>query len=133
MKSKNETKNNSYYENIENYNQAAIDLIKGGMFKAVNDPEGTAFLSKISGKNIMCGKTATSQVRRISMQEREQGILKNEELPLEQRDHALFAGYFPYHNPKFSFSVVVEHGGSGSKTAAPIAKDICKKLEKDFL
>ena len=76
----------------------------------------------------MCGKTATSQVRRISMQEREEGIKKNEDLPRNQRDHALFVGYFPHKKPKYGFCVVVEHGGSGSKSAAPIAKDLCNKL-----
>ena len=42
----------------------------------------------------------------------------------------LFVGYFPHDKPRFAFSVIVEHGGSGSKTAAPIARDICKKLVK---
>ena len=51
-------------------------------------------------------------------------------LPRKMRDHALFVGYFPYDKPRFAFSVIVEHGGSGSKTAAPIARDICKKLVK---
>ena len=77
----------------------------------------------------MSGKTATSQVRRISMKEREEGIKKNEDLPLDQRDHALFVGYYPHIKPRFAFSVIVEHGGSGSKSAAPIAKDLCRELE----
>ena len=60
---------------------------------------------------------------------REDGIIKNEDLPRDQRDHALFVGYYPHVNPKYGFSVVVEHGGSGSKSAAPIAKDLCYKLK----
>ena len=55
------------------------------------------------------------------MKEREEGIIKNEDLPRNQRDHALFVGYYPHIEPKYGFSVVVEHGGSGSKSAAPIA------------
>ena len=133
LKSTNSTNNFSNFKQIGDFNSNAIHLIKKGMYKAVNDPKGTAYLSRIGPDKTMCGKTATSQVRRISMQEREEGIIKNEELPLEQRDHALFVGYFPYENPKYSFSIVVEHGGSGSKSAAPIAKSICKKLDKDFL
>ncbi len=78
----------------------------------------------------MAGKTATSQVRRITMSEREEGIKKNEDLPRKMRDHALFVGYFPHYKPRFAFSVIVEHGGSGSKTAAPIARDVCKELIK---
>ena len=92
---------------------------------------GTAFASRTynSGK-LMCGKTATSQVRRISMKERDEGISKNEDLPRNQRDHALFVGYYPHKKPKYGFCVVVEHGGSGSKSAAPIAKDLCNILNR---
>ena len=108
--------------------EEGINLIRGAMFEAVNSPSGTAFQSRMLSGNLMCGKTATSQVRRISMKEREEGIIKNENLPREQRDHALFVGYYPHINPKYGFSIVVEHGGSGSKSAAPIAKDLCYQL-----
>ena len=50
------------------------------------------------------------------------------DLPYEQRDHALFVAFAPYNEPQYSISVVVEHGGSGSKSAAPIAKKVIKKL-----
>ena len=70
------------------------------------------------------GKTGTSQVRKISLEEREKGIIKNKDLPWEKRDHALFVGFAPYDKPKFVTAVIIEHGGSGSKVAAPIAKDI---------
>ena len=113
--------------------ERAYKLIKSGMFKTVNFAKGTAYGSRLFNTNpYMCGKTATSQVRRISMAEREKGIKKNEELPREKRDHALFAGYFPHNKPKYAFSIIVEHGGSGSKSAAPIAKDLCKKLTKNL-
>ncbi len=102
-----------------------------GMFNTVNNINGTAYQSrKIKDGYFMAGKTATSQVRRITMIEREEGIKKNEDLPRNMRDHALFVGYFPHNKPRFAFSIVVEHGGSGSKTAAPIARDICKELVK---
>ena len=105
--------------------------VKKGMYNTVNNINGTAYQSrKIKSGYFMAGKTATSQVRRITMSEREEGIIKNEDLPRKMRDHALFVGYFPYNRPRFAFSVIVEHGGSGSKTAAPIARDICKKLVK---
>ena len=51
-------------------------------------------------------------------------MIKNEDLPWKMRDHALFTCFAPYRNPKYALSVVVEHGGSGSKVAAPIARDI---------
>lgn len=111
-----------------NISQKSLSIIKEGLFKVVNSRRGTAYGSRITNKNnIMAGKTGTSQVRRITMSEREKGILKNEELPLEKRDHALFVGYAPYNNPKYAVSVVIEHGGSGSKSAAPVARDILKK------
>ena len=69
------------------------------------------------------------QVRRISKDERESGIIPNEELDWHLRDHALFVGFYPFIEPRFAFSVVVEHGGSGSKSAAPIARDLCKELK----
>ena len=46
----------------------------------------------------------------------------NKSLPYKDRDHALFVAFAPYQNPKYAISVLVEHGGSGGKTAAPIAK-----------
>ena len=78
----------------------------------------------------MGGKTGTVQVRRITKAERETGVLKNEELPWEERDHALFVGYAPYDSPRYAVSVVVEHGGGGSKTAAPIARDVLRETQR---
>jgi len=72
----------------------------------------------------MAGKTGTSQVRNITAAERAQGVTRNEDLPWNRRDHALFVGFAPYENPKYAVAVVVEHGGGGSKAAAPIARDI---------
>ena len=52
----------------------------------------------------------------------------------ENRDHALFIAFAPVNDPKYAISVVVEHGGTGSKAAAPIAKQVIKKvLERDNL
>ena len=78
----------------------------------------------------MAGKTGTVQVVRISEEEREKGIIKNEDRIWKKRDHALFVGYAPADKPKFSICVVVEHGGSGSSMAAPIAKDVMDKIFK---
>ena len=74
----------------------------------------------------MAGKTGTVQVRRISTKEREsvEGIIKNEDRPWNWRDHALYVGYAPMKNPRYAISVLVEHGGSGSSKAGPIARDI---------
>ena len=81
----------------------------------------------------MAGKTGTSQVRRISLVEREDRVLENKELPYELRDHSIFTGYAPYDKPKFSLAVLVEHMGSGSKVAAPIAKRIMELALKKYI
>ena len=76
---------------------------------------------------IFAGKTGTSQIRKFTALQRELEI-KNVDLPYEERDHALFVAFAPYHDPRYAISVVIEHGGSGSSTAAPIAKQVIKKL-----
>ena len=72
----------------------------------------------------MAGKTGTSQVRNITAAERARGVTRNEQLPWNRRDHALFVCFAPYDAPKYAVSVIVEHGGGGSAVAAPIARDI---------
>ncbi len=80
----------------------------------------------------MAGKTGTSQVRSITAEERESGFLNLEERAWIERDHALFVGYGPVDEPRYALSVLVEHGGGGSRVAAPIALDIiAKTLELD--
>ena len=72
----------------------------------------------------MAGKTGTVQVKRISKEQREKGIIDNIDRPWKERDHALFVAFAPYERPRYAISVIVEHGGSGSSAAAPIASDI---------
>jgi penicillin-binding protein 2 len=104
---------------------AALDVVRQGMFAVSNSPRGTAYRSRIREERWrLAGKTGTSQVRRISLGERRTGILKNAQRPWKDRDHALFVAYAPVHEPRFAISVVVEHGGGGSKAAAPIARDV---------
>ena len=108
----------------------SLGAIYKGMDLVSNSPFGTAFKSRLVYNNWkMVGKTGTSQVRRISEAERETRVLRNEERPWAQRDHALFVASAPLNSPRYSLSVVVEHGGSGSSAAAPIARDILKKIK----
>ncbi|MEL6582567.1 MAG: penicillin-binding protein 2 [Pseudomonadota bacterium] len=107
------------------FSDAALRVVREGMFDATNRRKGTAYASRIvDPENYMAGKTGTSQVRRITEAERRAGVFRNEDLPWNRRDHALFVAYAPYDNPRYAISVVVEHGGSGSASAAPIARDI---------
>ena len=114
--------------NLEKY-KGAIKIIKKSMFKVVNESKGTAFKSR-SEEIKFSGKTGTSQVRRITVAERESDDFRKKEVEWNKRDHALFVGYMPHDKPKYSISVVIEHGGSGASTAAPIAKQIFQFINK---
>jgi penicillin-binding protein 2 len=95
------------------------------MFAVSNDRRGTAWRTRIGADALrMAGKTGTSQVRNITAEERARGVTRNEDLPWNRRDHALFVAFAPYAAPRYAVSVVVEHGGGGSVAAAPIARDI---------
>jgi len=101
-----------------------LKVVRDGMYAVSNDG-GTAWRSRIADPTmLMAGKTGTSQVRIISAAERAAGVTKNEQLPWNRRDHALFVAYAPYDNPRYAIAQVVEHGGGGSAVAAPIARDI---------
>lgn len=108
-----------------------LKLVHDSMNAVTNVPGGTAFRARIKEPEFaMAGKTGTAQVRRISKAERDTRVLKNSELPWELRDHALFVGFAPVHNPRYAAAVVVEHGGSGSKAAAPIVRDILLEAQR---
>ena len=123
-------KNKNRFKHL-NINPQHLDFIKKSMERVVKGNNGTARNYKIGSTKVeMAGKTGTVQVVRISEAEREKGLIKNEDRPWKKRDHALFVGYAPASKPKYAITVVVEHGGSGSSTAAPIARDIFKYIFK---
>ena len=108
-----------------------LALVRKAMEAVVNSPVGTAFRARIKKKGReMGGKTGTVQVRRITKAEREQGVLKNKDLPWKERDHAMFIGFAPIDKPRYAVAVVVEHGGGGSSVAAPIARDILAEAQQ---
>lgn len=110
-----------------NIEKRYLDLVLRGMNEAVNHTRGTAYESRIEEKGFdMGGKTGTAQVRRITARQREEGV-RNEDLPWRHRHHALFTAYAPLDRPRYACAVVVEHGVSGSRAAAPIARDLIKK------
>ena len=80
----------------------------------------------------MGGKSGTSQVRRISKAERDRGVIKNEDLPWERRDHALFIAFAPVKAPRYACAVVVEHGGGGSAVAAPMVRDTLRFVQERY-
>jgi len=104
--------------------QSELHDVREGMWAVVNERGGTAPQAKLPFPNIqLAGKTGSSQVRRVSREQREHGF-KSENLPWIYRPHALFVAYAPYDAPRYALSVVVEHGNAGALAAAPIARDI---------
>tara|TARA_B110000914_G_C15509512_1_gene470063 strand:+ start:975 stop:2909 length:1935 start_codon:yes stop_codon:yes gene_type:complete len=109
-------------------NQDNINIIKDAMYSSSNEPGGTSYRSRLEDKRYMfAGKTGSSQIKRFTEEQREAEV-KQENVPYKSRDHALFIAFAPVSDPKYAISVVVEHGGSGSKAAAPIAKKVIKKV-----
>jgi penicillin-binding protein 2 len=105
-----------------------IKLVQEAMFSSTNEISGTSYRSRIDDpKYQFAGKTGTAQVKRISKRERELD-LKIDQIPYKNRDHALYVAYGPYKNPRYALSIIVEHGGSGSKAAAPMAKELFKLI-----
>ncbi|MDA9084578.1 penicillin-binding protein 2 [Candidatus Pelagibacter sp.] len=118
-----EKKHEPLYRNPEN-----IKFILNSMFASTNEIRGTSYSSRIEDpKYQFAGKTGTSQVKRITEKDRELD-LKTIEIPYNERDHALYIAFGPYKNPRYALSIVIEHGGSGSATAAPIAKKLFKLI-----
>ena len=109
-------------------NQENIKIIQDAMFSSSNEPGGTSYRSRLEDKKFtFAGKTGSSQIKKFTEEQREAEV-KQENIPYKSRDHALFIAYAPVSDPKYAISVVVEHGGSGSKAAAPIAKKVIKKV-----
>ncbi len=107
------------------FNENHLRQIRRAMFSVSNNRRGTAYGSRIiEDAYRMAGKTGTSQVRNITAAERARGVTRNEDLPWNRRDHALYVNFAPYEQPQIAVSVVVEHGGGGSRAAAPIARDV---------
>ena len=119
--------NNNFEKSNKYLNE--IKIIKKALFKVVNESRGTAYSSRLEDIKF-AGKTGTSQVKRITLSERESDDFRKKEQEWKNRDHALFVGYMPHDDPKYAISVIIEHGGSGASTAAPIAKQIFNYINK---
>jgi penicillin-binding protein 2 len=98
----------------------SLDVVKEAEWAVVNE-WGTGTRAAIKGRDV-CGKTGTAQVYAASA-----GV-KDEDLPPEMRDHAWFVGFAPKNNPRVSFAVIVEHGGHGGVSAAPIVQRVLQKF-----
>ena len=109
-----------------------LRAVQQGMFAVSNSQRGTAYSSRIADNTMqLAGKTGTSQVRNITAAERARGVISNDALPWNRRDHALFVGFAPFEAPRYAVAVVVEHGSGGSTAAAPIGRDLLLRALSD--
>ena len=109
------------YEDSKN-----IRIVQDAMFGSTNEVMGTSYRSRINDpKYQFAGKTGTAQVKKITERDRELD-LKTFQIPYEERDHALYIAFGPYKQPRYALSILIEHGGNGSTTAAPMAKELFK-------
>ena len=107
-------------------NPENIKFVNEAMYAVSNEFMGTAYASRYEEKKYQyAGKTGTAQIKSITEEQRELDI-DIKDIPYEDRDHAVFIGFAPYENPRYALSVLIEHGGSGSKVAAPLAKKVIK-------
>ncbi len=100
-----------------------LRIIKKAIWGVVNE-KGTGWRAKLEDIEV-CGKTGTAQISAAT------ALKDSKSLPKEEREHAWFIGFAPKNNPMISFAIIVEHGGYGGETAAPIAKQVLEAFFKD--
>tara|TARA_B100000989_G_scaffold82820_1_gene59214 strand:- start:5630 stop:7606 length:1977 start_codon:yes stop_codon:yes gene_type:complete len=109
-------------------NRENVKFVLDAMFASTNEVRGTSYSSRITDEKYQfAGKTGTSQIKKITDIQRELD-LDISQIPYEERDHALYIAFGPYKNPRYALSIFVEHGGSGSSSAAPLAKKLFKTI-----
>ncbi len=108
-----------------------LDILKTALYNTMNTPGGTGYFSRINYKSMsMAGKTGTAQVvAKKSIYDN----LSRKDIAWEKRNHAIFSGYAPFDNPKYSISIYYDHGGGGGKGATPIAKKIMQLVMSKYL
>ena len=97
------------------------ERVVGGMEAVVHGRRGSA---RRIGRGLdyrIAGKTGTAQVVHQPTRTSPDDL---DSIPWERRDHALFAAFAPIDEPRIAVAVVVEHGGSGARVAAPIARAV---------
>ncbi|HEX2223428.1 MAG TPA: penicillin-binding protein 2 [Thermoanaerobaculia bacterium] len=102
--------------------ERALKAVRQALWAVVNEPSGTAYHSaRVEGAEI-AGKTGTVQVIGYKT------WTDTRSLPFKFRDHAWFTSFAPAHDPRIVVAVFAEHGGGGSRNAAPIAKALYAKF-----
>ena len=101
--------------------------LHSSLINVIYSPNGTGYRIN-AGELKLAGKSGTAQVVDINSREEYNQVRTNPLL----RDHAIFIGFAPYDNPRFSIAVIVENGESGGRVAGPIAKEVLEELLNDF-
>lgn len=115
-----------------NFHAQSWQMVKHSMHQTVHHPHGTGRHAKLPASMgiDVAGKTATCQVRRLTESDRRQKRTQAKFHEYKLREHAIFSGFAPFHNPEFAMTILVEHGGSGGAVAAPLAQEIFKIILK---
>ncbi len=107
------------------FSDAALAAVRAGMAEVCNAPSGTAYSWRIAEPGFeMAGKTGTSQVRRITREERQEGLTSTDNMPWQFREHALFMAFAPLDKPRYACAVVIEHGVAIQHYQVQMARDI---------
>lgn len=99
---------------------AVLARVRRALTAVVMDPHGTGTRARVPGVDV-AGKTGTTQVVSLDLVK----DLKPGEIPIQYRDHAIFAAFAPAEAPEIAVAVLVEHAGAGGgAVAAPIAQKV---------
>ncbi|RLB81681.1 MAG: penicillin-binding protein 2 [Deltaproteobacteria bacterium] len=109
--------------------EKTLQIIMKGLLNAVNKPTGTGWNAHIPGVNV-AGKTGTAQVVGMEEDNEKKSV---ESQRLDFRDHSWFISFAPAEDPRIAVTVLVEHGGHGSRTAAPLSREMIKAYLKNDL
>ncbi|MFV1951840.1 MAG: penicillin-binding protein 2 [Nitrospinota bacterium] len=101
-----------------------LTTIRNSLLDVVADKNGTGKMAYIEGIDV-AGKTGTAQVVRLKNTDEEE-----KEIPFEFRDHGWFISFAPFDKPQIAIAVLIEHGGHGGVSAAPIAKAIIEEYSR---
>ncbi|MBI4006099.1 MAG: penicillin-binding protein 2 [Gammaproteobacteria bacterium] len=115
-----QTLKNHPYRQVSIYDLSDWNEVINAMIDVVHGERGTARQSGLNAPYKFAGKTGTAQVIGIAQDEQ----YKKEDVPEELQDHALFIAFAPSDAPKIAIAIIVENGGSGSRSAAPIARQL---------
>ena len=121
------TKKSKAFKLLENLTEDDWKQLNDSLIDVIYSPNGTGY--RINAGNLkLAGKSGTAQVVDINSREEYDEVRSNELL----RDHAVFIGYAPYDNPRYSIAVIVENGESGGRVAGPLAKEVLEVLLDDI-